>query len=636
MKTMKLANLFSDNMILQRDRPVPVWGWGKPGERVTVEFAGQKKTAITDTAGKWLVTLDPLPVSTTPRELSAGDCRIKNVLVGDVWLCSGQSNMEWSVANSNNAKAEIAAAKHPQLRLFTVPTSAVRPGPQPDIAAAWQVCTPAAIAAFSAVGYFFGRELLQQTGVPTGLINCAWGGTRIETWMSRAALLTDAVARHEVETIDRWCESAEGQAMLAEFEKSGFDLEWWEHKVYQSDPGNTGFAHGWAAPDHADRTWPVMEIPQAWQLAGQNFSGVFWFRREVDVPAAWAGQELVLHLGTCDKTDTTYFNGTQVGAIGFEMKNSWSVPRVYRIPGNLVRAGRNVIATRVFSNIYQGGLTGPAADMQLVAANQPPVKLAGPWRYQVEHNFGLIQTILPPPGGGNPNSVCTLYESMLTPVAPVALRGFIWYQGESNVSNARNYRQLFPLMIRDWRRTFQNDALPFYFVQIANYLAPQREPVESGWAELREAQTLTLREPHTGMAVAIDIGEANDIHPKNKQDVGQRLARHALAKVHGRPVVCHGPLYRSHRVEGDTIRIEFDYAAGLKTNDGKPVKGFAIAGTDGKFEWAEARIDGATVLVRSDRVREPVAVRYAWVNNPAVNLYNADDLPASPFRTDVD
>jgi len=274
--------------------------------------------------------------------------------------------------------------------------------------------------------------------------------------------------------------------------------------------------------------------------------------------------------------------------------------------------------------------------MQLAAPNQPPIKLAGPWRYRVEHDFGLAQVVQPPAGAGNPNTICILYESMLMPVAPLALRGFIWYQGESNAGNPRAYRRLFPALIRDWRRTFQNEALPFYFVQLANYMAPPPGPVESGWAELREAQTMTLSEPHTGMAVAIDIGEANDIHPKNKQDVGTRLARHALAKVYGRPVVCNGPLYRAHHVDGNAIRIEFTDAAGLKTNDGGPVKGFAIAGADGKFAWAEAQIVGQTVLVRSDKVGAPVAVRYAWANNPAVNLYNAAGLPASPFRTDVD
>ena len=634
MKTLKLANLFSDNMILQRDRLAPVWGWSKPGARITVEFAGQKKTAKADATGKWTVTLDPLSVSTEPRELTAVTGRqtpltIHNVLVGDIWLCSGQSNMEFPLSSSTGGAEAVAAAKHPQLRFLGVPRVALLES-QTDITATWKTCTPDNAANISAVGYYFGRELLQNLDIPIGLIDCAWGGTRIEAWTSRDALLAEPLARQEVESFDAWKQSLEGQATL-----KNFIAKSWDELQGVPDPGNTGHAKGWAAPDFNDADWPTMPVPSQWQTHGHEFSGAFWFRREVDVPAAWAGQDLVLHLGACDKVDTTYFNNTQVGAIGFDTKNSWCTPRVYTIPGRLVRPGRNVIATRVFSNIYHGGMIGLIEQLQLAGPGSA-ISLEGPWRYRIEHNLGLVQPSGPQPGPGNPNTLHILYDSMLTPLAPAALAGAIWYQGESNAAQPRRYRELFPIMIRDWRRTFQHETLPFYFVQLANYMPAALRPVESGWAELREAQTLTLREPHTGMAVAIDIGEANDIHPKNKLDVGKRLARHALVKVHGRQVVCNGPLYRSHRIDGNAIRIEFDDAIGLKTTDGGPVKGFAIAGADGKFEWATAQITGTTLLVRSDKVPKPVAVRYAWANNPAVNLYNADGLPASPFRTDVD
>ena len=628
---MKLAAIFSDHMILQRDRPVPVWGWSQPDERVTVAFAGQTKTATADAAGKWLVTLDPLPASTEPRELVAGECRIENVLVGDVWLCSGQSNMQWPVESCTNGAAEVAAANHPHLRLITVPQVA-KLGPQSEIDAVWAECSSERVKSFAAAAYFFGREVLQATGIPTGLIASTWGATRIEPWLSRAGLVTDPGGQVIVAEMEAWLASPASQS------PKPFDQEQWEHEQGNADPGNTGLAQGWAALDFADGQWPVMELPTPWQFAGYNLSGVFWFRRAVTVPAASAGQELVLHLGACDKADTTYFNGVPVGAIGFETKNSWSTPRVYRIPGHLVRPGRNVIATRVYSNFFQGGMIGPAEEMQLVGTGTK-IPLTGAWRYQIEHDFGYIEPPMmpgPKPGAGNPNTPAILFDSMITPLVPAAIRGVLWYQGESNVPRARHYRQLFPLLIRDWRRAFGQPDLPFYFVQIANYDAPVTAPVQCGHAELREAQTLTLSEPHTGMAVAVDIGDARDVHPKNKQAVGQRLARHALAKVYGRPVVCDGPLYRAHRVEGDTIRITFDSAAGLTTNDGAPVKGFAIAGRDKKFEWAEAQIAGETIVVRSAKVRAPVAVRYAWANNPAVNLYNAAGLPAAPFRTDVD
>ncbi|MEI6084678.1 MAG: sialate O-acetylesterase [Verrucomicrobiota bacterium] len=625
---MKLAALFSDNAVLQRDRAVPIWGWSKPGESVTVEFAGQKKTASADATGKWLVQLDPLPASAEPRELHAGSCRIQNILVGDVWLCSGQSNMQWEVNLTNNAVAEIAAANHPLLRLFTVPNKALL-GRQTDVDSHWQTCSPATVKTFSAVGYFFGREIAHQAGVPVGLINSSWGGTRIETWMSRDALLTDADCRLEIEDYEKWLHSPEGQQQIQDGRDRVEDLEAWEHKQGQPDPGNTGHGKKWAAREFDDSAWPEMPVPIGWQMHGLKHNGVLWFRRTVDVPADWAGQDLILHLGACDKTDTTYFNNVQVGAIGFETKSSWNTPRVYRIPGHLVQPGRNVIASRVYSNLYEGGLIGPAATMRL-ERNGTKLPLAGLWRYQVEHDLGLAVPKAANLGPGNPNTIYILNDSMIQPLVPAALCGAIWYQGESNAGQPRRYRDLFTLMIRDWRKTFANDTLPFFFVQLANYMGEQKTPIENGWAELREAQNLALRLPNTGMASAIDIGEANDIHPRNKQDVGKRLALAALAGVYGKQVNHTGPLYKAHRVEGDTTRIEFDHVAdGLKSAE--PLKGFAIAGVDGKFHWAEAHIDGKTVVVRGHG-----AIRYSWANNPIGNLVNSAGLPASPFRTDID
>ena len=649
---MKLADFFSDNMVLQRDQSVPIWGWSTPGDNVTIEFAGQKKSAVAGSDGKWMVKLDPLPVSLEPRTLTAvsgqhSAISIHNILIGDVWLCSGQSNMQWPVESSANAEAEMAAADYPCIRLLKVPTVA-KLGPQTDLGAKWQVCAPATVPSFSGAGYYFGREVWQATGIPQGLITCAWGGTRIEAWLSQAALLADPLLGPEVARIDAWLATPEGLAESTATpvdlepwvpKPSTFDTEKWIHQQGRPDPGNRGFAAGWAALDCDDRQWPVLEIPQSWQVAGFNFSGVFWFRRAVEIPAEQAGQDLELHLGHCDKTDTTYFNGVQVGATGFETKNCWDVARVYPIPGKLVRAGRNVIATRVYSNFFHGGLTGPAEKLQLAGKKLSAIPLTGPWRYQVEHDFGFVEpTMLPgqKPGPGYWNTPHILFDSMLTPLVPAAIRGVLWDQGGSNAPQCRHYRQLFPLLIREWRRTFGQPDLPFYFVQFSNYGAVQQIPVQSGWAEIREAQAMGLREPHTGLVVTIDIGEANDIHPKNKQDVGKRLARHAFAKVYGRPMVCNGPLYRSHRVEGDAIRIEFVEADGLTTNDGTPVKGFVIAGHDKKYEWAEARIEGPTVVVRSPKVPAPVSVRYAWADNPPVNLYNAAGLPAAPFRTDID
>ena len=482
---MKLAPLFSDHMVLQRDQPVPVWGGSEPGDAIRVEFGGQTKTTVADSTGKWQVTLDPLPVSIEPRTLTVHSARspqpaaFSNILVGDVWLCAGQSNMQWPVELSANGAAEVTAADYPYLRLFQVPQVA-KVGPQTEIDSVWKVCTPATVKSFAATAYFFGRDIWRATGIPLGLISSTWGATRIEPWLSRDALLSHPEIGPDVARVDAWLATPAGQAESA---KSTFDQEEWEHKQGRTDPGNTAFSAGWAARDFADHDWPLMTLPTPWQFAGYDCSGVFWFRREVDLPAAQAGKELVLHLGACDKADTTYFNGVQVGAIGFETKDSWKTPRIYRIPGALVQAGRNVIATRVYSNFYQGGMIGPAEAMQLVSGTAVIASLAGPWRYKIEHDFGYIEPPImpgPAPGAGNPNTPHILYDSMIWPLVPAAIRGVLWYQGESNIPRARQYRQLFPLLIRDWRRTFGQPDLPFYFVQISNYDAPPARRCKAG------------------------------------------------------------------------------------------------------------------------------------------------------------
>ncbi len=637
---MKLAALFSDHAVLQRDRSVLIWGWSSPRDPVTVEFSGQSKTATTGPDGKWAVTLDPLAVSAEPRTLVATSfdtklvCRIENVLVGDVWLASGQSNMEWSVRESKDSVAEIAAASHPLLRLFLVPTRASGQ-PSPDIGSAWHVCGPETVETFSAVAYFFGRELQLELGVPIGLIASSKGGTRIEAWTSREALLADPSGREAVEEYEKTLADSDGRRPR----EGDTEPAAWERAHVPADPGDRGLARGWASDDFDDANWREMTVPCKWQDHGYRFSGVFWFRRAVEVPDAWAGRDLIVGLGACDKHDNTYFNGVPVGAIGWEKHDAWCTPRVYRVPGHLVRAGRNVIATRIYSYMTDGGLIGPSSAMRIQVADDStstPIPLAGAWRFQVEHDFGQVQVPAQPYGPGNPNTPHILYDNMIAPLVPLALRGVIWYQGESNAAGPARYRTLFPAMIADWRRAFDQATLPFLFVQLCNHGEPVKEPVQDGWAGLREAQLHTLRVPGTGMAVTIDIGEAKDIHPRNKQDVGRRLARVALAQLYGWPDVPTGPLYRSHQIDGSAIRVTFDCVGGGLDATGGLLQGFAIAGDDGAFVHAEAEISGDEVIVRSRDVPRPVAVRYAWANNPAgCNLYNREGLPASPFRTDL-
>ena len=640
---MQISGLFSDHMVIQRKEPVPVSGRSQPGDKITVRLAGQTRATVADDAGRWRVDLDPLPACAEPVQLVAESemektrVTISDVLVGDVWLASGQSNMWWHLSNSFDAAKEIASASHPLVRLCTVPNRA-KLGTAQEIDLSWHVCSPSSARSFSAVAYHFASMLKNELDVPVGIINSSWGGTRIEAWTSRAALMSDPASLLEIQEAE--------QGPLDSLERTDWleyanDSVAWERRRVPADPGNVGFEKGWASPAFDDTDWAAMEVPCKWQDNGHNYSGVFWFRRVVEVPEGWAGKDLFLNLGACDKQDTTYFNNTEVGGIGWEVPDAWCTQRVYRIPGHLVRAGRNVIATRIYSYMTDGGLIGPSDGMTIApegAVDQPSVSLAGTWHYAVEHQFGVVTPPQRPFGPNNPNTPCILFESMIRPLTSNRIRGVIWYQGESNAEKAAAYRNLFPLMIQDWRSAFGKPGLPFLFVQLANYFSLQEEPVEnSAWAELREAQALALQLPGTAMAVAIDVGDATDIHPRNKREVGRRLALAALGQVYGRPVESSGPLFKCHHIEEDSIRLFFSHSMhGLKSADGNPLRAFAIAGEDGRFVRAEARIEGGTVVVRSDLVPEPVSVRYAWANNPPANLANHAGLPASPFRTDAE
>jgi len=633
----KLPSLVGDNMVVQHHAKVRIWGWADPGENVSVTMAKKSARTQADSKGKWEVQIGPFQPG-GPHEMKiAGKNTIvvKNILVGEVWVASGQSNMEWQLRNSAHGAEEIAAANTPEIRLFTV-KKATSLDTRDDVAGKWVLCSPDTAGDFSAVAYFFGKELHQATKVPVGLIHSSWGGTPAEAWTSRSALAAVPEFHSLVEALDKSAASLPSalrdyQAALAE----------WERKNYLQDPGNRGAELGYAKPDHNESEWKTMRLPQAWETAGLSIDGAVWFRKTIEVPAGWAGKDLSLSLGAIDDFDTTYFNGGQVGTTGTETPNYWMAPRKYVVPGHLVRAGRNVIAVRVFDHYGDGGFTGPASDMWIGPVNSASVSLVGDWVYKVEFAAEPVKVDystqpVAPTGSRNPNSPTVLYNAMLAPLTSYSIRGVIWYQGESNAGRARQYRTLFPCMIRDWRAAWKEGDFPFLFVQLANYQAPRAEPSESGWAELREAQLMTLKVPETGMAVIIDIGEERDIHPKNKKDVGHRLALWALANTYGQKLEYSGPMYERFTVEGDKIRVRFSHAAGLTTKGEAALEGFAIAGADGKFVWAKAKIEGTDVVVWNESIRNPRAVRYGWADNPAVNLYNGAGLPASPFRTDVD
>jgi sialate O-acetylesterase len=634
----RVPSVIGDNMVLQQGRKARVWGWAEPGERVTVTFRGRKSRATADYQGRWQTFVGPFKAG-GPFELTVAGkntLTFKNVLVGEVWVCSGQSNMEWSLVNADNGQREVSEASYPEIHLFTVKKS-TSPRPLDDVEGRWVVTRPETAAQFSAVGYFFGRELHRRLKVPVGLVHTSWGGTPAEAWTSRDALNNVASLKPLLDRYDAELQNL--PRLQQEYERARVE---WERQYVTQDAGNKGEALGYADPAHDASAWKKMNLPQLWESAGLDVDGVIWFRREVEVPAAWAGRDLALSLGAIDDFDTTYFNGARVGSTGADTPNAWMTPRRYTVPGSLVRAGKNVVAVRVFDRVGGGGFGGGGEPMSLAPAGaqkSDALALGGAWDYKEEAvvpSRKIDYSKQPQqPGYANQNNPTVLYNAMLAPLVPYTIRGAIWYQGESNAGRAYQYRTLFPAMIRDWRARWGEGDFPFYFVQLANWKARPKDSIDSEWAELREAQTLTLqREPNTGMAVAIDIGNPDDIHPRDKLDVGLRLALWALADAYGQKVEQSGPLYDSSAVEGERVRLRFKHAAGLKTRDGSAPVGFYVAGSDRKFRPAEARIEGDAVVVWSDEVKSPVAVRYAWADNPAANLYNRENLPASPFRTD--
>ena len=482
----RLPAIIGDNMMLQAGEKAPIWGWADPDETVylSVSWHRMERRVSADTDGKWAFTITTPPAG-GPYEITLkgkNTIALKNILVGEVWVCSGQSNMQMTVQSSNNAEEEIAAAKYPKIRLFSVARK-VADAPQDDCEGSWVECSPETVPGFSAVGYFFGRELRKKLDTPIGLIHTSWGGTPAEAWTSPA--------------------------------------------IMKSDP---------------------------------DFEPIL--KRYADAVANY--------------------------------------------PTAIVQYKERVEAWK--KAVEQARSEGKSAPRRPYA----------------------------PLGPGHPHSPSGLYNAMIAPLIPYAIQGAIWYQGESNAGRAYQYRKLFPAMIESWRQNWDQGQFPFLFVQLANFMQTKDEPGDSAWAELREAQTMTLELPHTGMAVIIDIGDAKDIHPKNKQDVGKRLALWALAQTYGQDIVCSGPLYKSMEVKDGKIVLYFDHiGGGLVNQGGESLQGFAIAGADRKFVWADAQIEGDTVVVGSSEVSEPVAVRYAWADNPVCNLYNRAGLPASPFRTDT-
>ncbi|MBI2518242.1 MAG: beta galactosidase jelly roll domain-containing protein [Opitutae bacterium] len=618
------ASLFCDHAVLQQGLPVPVWGTADEGEQVAVEFAGQH-VSTTAHDGRWLVRLAPLQAGGPHTLTITGRNRvvISDVLVGEVWVCSGQSNMERHLGPQEgqlplvNWELAVAAADLPQIRHFGV-AHKITFGPETAVDGQWLVCSPATAPEFTAVGFYFGRAIHQARGVPVGLIHSSWGGTPAEAWMSGAAL--DAQPDYATARADQELARKDPAAARARFEQNR--ANWYA----QGDPGQRA-AVPWNAPQADETGWGTMQLPAEWEKAGlPDYDGLVWFRREFELPADWAGHPADLHLGAIDDADTTWVNGQQVGAT-----HDWQARRVYPVPAVLLHPGRNVVAVRVLDTGGGGGLWGNGDAMRLTRSDDPthaPISLSGAWRYRAAATLESLPP-LPLEMFQNANVPGVLFNGMIAPLQPYAIRGVIWYQGETNSGRSRQYRTLFPALIADWRRGWGEGDFPFLFVQIA--------PHDGMVPGIREAQLLAWQNtPNTAMAVTLDVGNETDIHPANKQPVGERLALAARALAYGEQLEYSGPVYASAEFKAGRAVLHFTHVGGGLVAPGGELHGFTVAGADQVFHPAQAMIVGDTIEVSAEGVTGPVAVRYAWANFAQGNLYNRTGLPASPFRTDVD
>ncbi len=626
----RLPRLISDGMVLQRNTALEIWGWASSGERIGLDFAGRRYRTVTEADGTWRVALPPMPAGGPYTLTVTGEDTVvvRDVLLGDVWFCAGQSNMV-HMLNIHDVEyaTEIAEADHPQIRQFLVPTVADLRAPQRDFpaapseprAAAWRPAVGDAVRDFSVVAYFFAKHLHERQGVPIGIINASVGGTPIEAWMSEAGLdafpsavgvLRQNKDTAHVQAINR----AAARAPLPPADLGLLaDTKWFEA--------------GYAPPVGA---WRTIQVPGYWEDQGiRGLDGVVWYRRDVEIPATMAGKPARIFLGRIVDADIAYINGKQIGSTGYQYPQ-----RRYRIPADVLRAGMNTFVVRVTNHHGKGGFV-PDKPYRIFADGDT-VDLKGTWRYRVGEVFQPAAAEGPQPIEPR-QQPAALFNGMVAPVGGYGVKGVLWYHGESNTGQPGAYARLLPALIADWRNHFGHGTLPFLYVQLPGFMAYDYRPSESDWAALREAQRKALAVPHTAMAVAIDLGEWNDIHPGRKGEIGERLALLARERVYGEALVASGPMYHSWRKEGSKIVLSFtETGGGLVTDDDGAPAEFAIAGDDRKFVWANARIEDDRVVVWHEAIAEPRYIRYAWADNPVnPNLRNREGLPASPFETEL-
>ena len=650
----RMPAVFSDHMVLQRQMAIPVWGWADPGEVVEVSFADQTVNTTAGDDGRWRIDLQPLPASREPRILAiqAGNrIEIEDVLIGEVWICGGQSNMEWPVDLSSDASETRENAIRPDIRLINAPHRTSN-RPLTDVNARWTVCSPRTVGSMSAVGYAFACDLQDELDVPIGLLSINWGGTRIEPWISADSLLRNDLSR---ESMTRQRLAIERFDSMGPEDRRGLDAEAkrrsrkisgeYLERQLAADPG---MRERLMNPALDDSDWKDVNLPAEWATMDarlREFDGGVWFRRTIDVPADWSDRSLRIGLGAIDDSDVVWFDGTRIGAT----VEKHDALRNYRVPAGLVKPGPRTITVLAIDSGGPGGFNGPAKAMTIgpidrMAAIPTSMGLDGRWKWRRggPHRGGRPatpgDTHIPP--GSKVTDYAALHNGMLAPFAPYAVRGAIWYQGESNANEPERYREFLPLLVDDWARAFERDLLPFGIVQLAAFKPFRPDaPVAGDWALIRESQSdAALGSENIGIVITTDIGDAADIHPRNKREVGRRLGAWARGEPAAPRIV---GLARTPRSSGGyECRLEIVAPGGsLSTRDGGSPTGFAIAGSDGEFRWADARFEDAnrSIVVSHPDVPDPVAVRYAWQSNPEnANVVDARGMPLDGWRSDRD
>lgn len=633
MAQVTLPEIIRDSMVLQRNAKITIWGWASAGEQVTATFNGKQRQATASAEGDWSVEFPKMKAG-GPHSLKISgknEILLNNILIGDVWLCSGQSNMVHQMDIHDVTYAEdIANANYPEIRHFKVPTKTDLQGPSKNLAGgSWKAAVSDEVRPFSAVAYFFALKLYEKYQVPIGLVNASVGGTPIEAWINEEGY------KGFPEKL-KIIEENKDTAFVNSHVRRGFSGNQGDKKP--SDKGLTGEIP-WYDVNFSPKNWRRINIPGYWEDQGaKDLNGVVWYRREINLPPSMSGKEAKVFLGRIVDADELYINGKKVGNTTYQYPQ-----RRYDVPADLLKAGKNIFVIRVTNNFGKGGFVPDKP--YYIFTEKDTVDLKGYWQYKVGEvfppfdysSFSRNEDEEPRERTVNPqNEPTALYNGMVAPYVQLPIKGVLWYQGESNAGKPEEYLDLMHALINGWRGIYNDPELPFIYAQLPNFGDVTYSPTESNWAELREAQLKALGDPNTAMTVNIGLGEWNDIHPDNKKDVGERMALAAQKIAYGEDLVYSGPLYTTSEVEGDKIIISFSHVgSGLITNDGEALSSFEIAGEDKKFVWADAKIEGDKVIVWSDEIPNPKYVRYAWADNPDnPNLYNKEGLPASPFRTE--